>query len=81
MTLPSYALLPDRGVLEIAGAEGKYVAALAKVEGSTLLVSCPQVAEAVAVRYAWSDDPVANLVNQAGLPAGPFRSDQPHYNQ
>jgi sialate O-acetylesterase len=37
--------------------------------------------EPVAVRYAWADDPVSNLVNQAGLPAGPFRSDQPHYNQ
>ena len=30
-----------------------------------------------AVRYAWADDPVCNLVNQVGLPAGPFRSDQP----
>jgi sialate O-acetylesterase len=33
----------------------------------------------VAVRYAWADDPVCNLVNQVGLPASPFRSDQPHY--
>jgi sialate O-acetylesterase len=54
---------------------------MAKVEGNTLVVSCPQVMEPVAVRYAWADDPVSNLVNQAGLPAGPFRSDQPHYNQ
>jgi len=29
----------------------------------------------VAVRYAWKDDPKANLVNSAGLPASPFRSD------
>jgi len=66
---------------EIAGADGRYVGAMAKVEGNTLLVSCPQVMEPVAVRYAWADDPVSNLVNQAGLPAGSFRSDQPHYNQ
>jgi sialate O-acetylesterase len=66
---------------EVAGADGKYTGAMAKVEGNTLVVSCPQVMEPVAVRYAWADDPVSNLVNQAGLPAGPFRSDQPHYNQ
>ena len=57
------------------------VSAAAKVEGDTVVVACPQVSEPVAVRYAWADDPVANLVNQTGLPAGPFRSDQPHYNQ
>jgi sialate O-acetylesterase len=66
---------------EIAGADGKYTGAIAKIEGNTLLVSCPQVMDPVAVRYAWADDPVSNLVNQAGLPAGPFRSDQPHYVQ
>jgi sialate O-acetylesterase len=49
------------------------------VDGNTLLVTSAQVANPVAVRYAWADDPVCNLVNQAGLPAGPFRSDQPHY--
>jgi sialate O-acetylesterase len=29
----------------------------------------------VAVRYAWSNSPFANLYNQAGLPAAPFRTD------
>ena len=66
---------------EIAGADGKYVEAQVKVDGSTLLVSSAQVPDPVAVRYAWADDPVCNLINQAGLPASPFRSDQPHYNQ
>jgi sialate O-acetylesterase len=66
---------------EVAGADGKYAEAQVKVDGATLLVSSAQVAEPVAVRYAWADDPVCNLVNQAGLPASPFRSDQPHYNQ
>jgi sialate O-acetylesterase len=66
---------------EVAGADGKFVAAMAKAEGNALAVWCPQVAEPVAVRYAWADDPTANLVNQAGLPAGPFRSDQPHYER
>jgi sialate O-acetylesterase len=44
-----------------------------------VIVSHPQVANPVAVRYAWADDPVCNLINQAGLPASPFRSDEPRY--
>ena len=64
---------------EIAGADGRYVAADARVDGNTLLVSSAEVPGPVAVRYAWADDPVCNLVNQVGLPASGFRSDQPHY--
>ncbi len=64
---------------EVAGADGKYQPAEVKVEGNTLVVSSAQVAAPAAVRYAWADNPACNLVNQAGLPAGPFRSDQPHY--
>jgi sialate O-acetylesterase len=59
---------------EVAGPEGKYVPAMAKVDRDTVVVSCPEIAEPVAVRYAWADDPISNLVNSAGLPAGPFRS-------
>lgn len=65
----------------IAGADGKFVTANARVEGDTILVSSADVASPVAVRYAWADDPTCNLVNLAGLPAGPFRSDEPHYGQ
>jgi len=64
---------------EIAGADGNYVPAEVKVDGNTLMVTGGQVANPVSVRYAWADDPVCNLANQAGLPASPFRSDQPHY--
>jgi sialate O-acetylesterase len=64
---------------EIAGADGKYVPGEVKVDGNTLLISSAQVASPMAVRYAWADDPLCNLVNQVGLPASPFRSDQPHY--
>jgi sialate O-acetylesterase len=66
---------------EIAGADGKFVEAEARVEGATVVVSSAQVSAPSAVRYAWADDPVCNLVNQVGLPAGPFRSDQPRYGQ
>jgi sialate O-acetylesterase len=30
-----------------------------------------------AVRYAWADNPEATLINKAGLPAVPFRTDAP----
>ncbi len=66
---------------KIAGADGKFVPAEARVEGDTVVVSSAQVSKPVAVRYAWADDPVCNLVNQAGLPASPFRSDEPHYQK
>jgi len=39
------------------------------------VVSSPEVLYPVAVRYGWSDNPVCNLYNGAGLPASPFRTD------
>lgn len=63
----------------IAGPDGNFVPADARVEGTTVLVSSAQVTNPAAVRYAWADDPVCNLINQVGLPANPFRSDEPHY--
>lgn len=59
---------------EIAGSDGEFVAATAKVEGDTVVVSSPQVAEPKFVRYAWANFPTANLYNGAGLPASTFTS-------
>ncbi|HWZ96049.1 MAG TPA: sialate O-acetylesterase [Opitutaceae bacterium] len=61
--------------LELAGADKIFHSAQGFIEGETLLVSSPDVKDPVAVRYAWSNDPEANLFNGAGLPAAPFRSD------
>ncbi len=61
--------------LELAGADRVFHPATARIERGTLLVTSPAVKEPVAVRYAWSNAPVANLYNGAGLPALPFRSD------
>jgi sialate O-acetylesterase len=61
--------------LEIAGADRKFYPATGKIQLNTLLVSAREVKEPVAVRYAWTNAPVANLYNGAGLPAAPFRSD------
>jgi sialate O-acetylesterase len=59
----------------IAGADGKFVWALAEIKGNTVAVRSPEVEEPVAVRYGWADYPVVNLWNKAGLPASPFRTD------
>jgi sialate O-acetylesterase len=59
----------------VAGADKRFRWADARVEGATVLVSAREVGQPVAVRYAWSEAPHGNLVNAAGLPAAPFRSD------
>jgi len=59
----------------IAGADRRFVWADARIEGHTVVVSSPQVAEPVAVRYAWANNPQCTLINGAGLPASPFRTD------
>jgi sialate O-acetylesterase len=67
------------GVLKefaIAGEDRKFAWADAVIDGDSVVVSSPEVAVPVAVRYAWADDPLAcNLYNGAGLPASPFRTD------
>jgi sialate O-acetylesterase len=63
-----------RGFL-IAGADRAWHPAEARIDGSAVVVSSPDVPEPVAVRYGWADDPAATLRNQADLPAAPFRTD------
>jgi sialate O-acetylesterase len=59
----------------IAGANGKFIWADAQIEGNEVIVWNNVVTHPVAVRYAWADNPDANLYNSAGLPASPFRTD------
>lgn len=59
---------------EIAGSDGKFVVADAEISGTTVLVSSAEVDSPVQARYAWAADPTGNLINTAGLPAGPFRT-------
>jgi len=60
---------------EVAGEDRVYHPAKAVIEGDTVLVRSPLVPRPVAVRYAWSNAPRANLFGGTGLPAAPFRSD------
>lgn len=59
----------------VAGTDGKFVPAIAKIEGSSVVAMSSEVPNPVHVRYAWADNPDANLINKEGLPAGLFRSD------
>ncbi len=60
---------------EIAGDDGRFVPATARVDGKTVVVSGAGVAGAKYVRYGWANAPVVNLFNGAGLPASPFTSE------
>lgn len=59
----------------VAGEDKQFRWAKAEINGNTIVVSSKDVAKPVAVRYAWANNPVCNLVNGAGLPAAPFRTD------
>lgn len=58
---------------EVAGADGKFEPAEARIEDGAVVVRSAAVLEPVWVRYAWLDNPECNLFNSAGLPASPFR--------
>jgi sialate O-acetylesterase len=59
----------------IAGEDGKFVWADARIDGEAVVVSSPKVEKPRAVRYGWADNPEGNLYNKDGLPATPFRAD------
>ncbi|MEJ8843661.1 sialate O-acetylesterase [Lacibacter sp. H375] len=59
----------------IAGKDKQFYWANAVIKGNEVVVYCDKVAEPEAVRYAWADNPVCNLINKEGLPAIPFRTD------
>jgi len=62
----------------VAGADHKFFWAKASITGiNTIVLSSPDVAEPVAVRYGWANNPDdIDLYNSEGLPADPFRTDK-----
>jgi sialate O-acetylesterase len=67
---------PELRAFEIAGGDGRFVPAVARIEGDGVVVSSPDVAVPAAVRYAWQGFPDGpNLYNKAGLPAAPFQTE------
>jgi sialate O-acetylesterase len=61
----------------VAGKDGNFVPAEARIKGDKVIVSAPSVTRPVAVRYGWANVPEINLFNREGLPATPFRTDLP----
>jgi sialate O-acetylesterase len=64
------------GGFAVAGEDQQYYWAEGKIVDNKVILWSSEVANPVAVRYAWADNPdTANLYNKEGLPAGPFRTD------
>lgn len=59
----------------IAGEDKKFTWASAKIEGNTVVVFAEGIANPVAVRYAWGNNPQTGLYNKEDIPASPFRTD------
>jgi sialate O-acetylesterase len=60
---------------ELAGKGGDFAQADARIDGQAIVLSSGDLQEPVEVRYAWHGNPKVNVVNQAGLPLAPFRTD------
>jgi sialate O-acetylesterase len=60
----------------LAGADGRFRRAEARIDGDQVVVTSGEVPRPVAVRYAWERNPACSLCNSEGLPASPFRSDR-----
>ena len=62
---------------EVGGSDHHFHYAKASLSGNKVVVSSDAVSEPLEARYAWADDAGdANLYNQEGFPAVPFRTDQ-----
>ena len=61
----------------IAGSDRVFVPAAARIEGQTVVVHSERVRRPVAVRFAWGNTDVPNLINSERFPASLFRTDAP----
>ena len=62
---------------EIAGKDGIFHPADAKIDGSSVILSAAAVPEPRRARFAWSKLAIANLMNNEGLPATAFHTHWP----
>lgn len=56
----------------LAGTDGIFHPAVARVEGTAVIVQSDAVGDPVTIRYAWANAPEAALFNSEALPASPF---------
>lgn len=59
----------------VAGKDRAWKWADARIDGTTVVLTCDAVKEPVAVRYGWATNIECDFFNSAGLPALPFRTD------
>jgi len=61
----------------VAGADKQFHWVKGFQDGDQIVLETGDIADPVAVRYAWADNPDdVNLYNKEGLPANPFRTDE-----
>lgn len=59
---------------ELAGPDGQWFAATAKIDGDDVTLRSDHVEKPTSVRYAWGPCPPCGLYNKQGLPAVPFNA-------
>jgi len=64
----------------IAGKDGKFIPADAHLQNGKVIISAAGINKPVAVRYNWTENPSGTFFTE-GLPALPFRTDNPLTNQ
>jgi len=60
----------------VAGTDKIFFTAIASIDKNKLIVYSPEVANPVAVRFAFNNAAIGNLFSKEGLPVGPFRTDE-----
>jgi sialate O-acetylesterase len=67
----------DRGPtgFEVAGEDRRFHPARARIQGNRVILSSLEVPRPTRARYAWAPFPEWSLINEAGLPAAPFRTE------
>lgn len=59
----------------IAGSDQKFYPATGIISGNTIVVNSPSVSAPLAVRFAYTEGSMANLMNKDGIIAYPFKTD------
>ncbi len=63
---------------EVAGVDGKFMSAVATIDGDTVVVQAKGVAAPTQARFGWRNVANPNLMNKEGLPASPFQTNNWH---
>jgi sialate O-acetylesterase len=61
----------------IAGTDGKFSPAKAEIKGNKIILFAPQVPNPISARFGWNEAAQSNFINKEGLPAVPFRTNNP----